>query len=139
MDWRLLLAHHPPAEYHRCVRIGRLHLCARCLGMYPAMFAGLAIELVLQVHHPAALLARPWETWALIGLMSPASVDFIWGRLDPSRGKRGIGLATGVLLGLGLARTIYLNARTPLSGPGFQALGFLTLIVVFGILATRRA
>lgn len=134
MDWRLLLAHHPPSQYHRCVRLGRLHLCARCLGLYPTLFAGLAVQLVLTVHHAPALAARPFEHWALVLVMAPASWDWLRGRLDPATGTNAGRLSTGVLLGLGLARTVYLNARTPMSGPALDGLVFLAIVVILGAL-----
>ncbi len=134
MDWRFLLAHHPPSQYDRCVRVGRLHLCTRCLGMYPPLIAGLAVQLVLTVHHAAALVARPWERWVLVGLMAPAAWDWIQGRLEPHRGTNRWRYVTGVLLGLGLARAVYLNARTPLHGPALDAVVFLVIVVLFGTL-----
>ena len=134
MNWRFLLAHHPPAQYHRCVRVGRLHLCARCLGMYPPLVAGLVVQLVLTVHHAAALVAHPWEQWVLVGLMSPAAWDWIRGRFDPDRGTNPGRYVTGFLLGLGLARTVYLNARSPLEGPALDAVVFLVIVVAFGAL-----
>ena len=31
----LLLSHHPPGQYDRCIRIGRHHVCRRCAVLYP--------------------------------------------------------------------------------------------------------
>ena len=42
---RYLLSHHEPEEFDRCyapsVRGRRVHLCARCCGVYPGIAAGL--------------------------------------------------------------------------------------------------
>jgi hypothetical protein len=37
------LAHHPPDGYDRCVRIGRTHVCRRCLVLYPVALAVLIL------------------------------------------------------------------------------------------------
>lgn len=98
------LAHHWPEDYDRCVRIGRSHVCRRCLVLYPL---ALATALVVGLLGPAAV--PPWLTAAaLVVLPLPAVVDFVAehrGWAPPSPGRLvvvTIPLAVG--LGAGFAR-----------------------------------
>lgn len=132
MDLRFLLSHHRPEHYDRCVRIGGVWLCARCLAMYPPLLLGFVGELLLHGAYPDALAPRPWEAAILALLAVPALVDWIRGRIDPHSGTTASRMITGGLLGLSLGRTLYLNARAPMQAPGFEVIVFLIAAVVLG-------
>lgn len=103
---RFLLAHHLPSEFHRCyspvVRGRRVHLCARCLGIYPGIVAGILSYFVgPQAVDPLALVA-----------ICPAPALLDWGITtfrDP-RGYNAVRTATGALLGYGYGLGIALLA-----------------------------
>lgn len=93
---RYLLSHHRPSEYHRCYSpsIGgrRLHICARCLGVYPGIAAGVLTALFLLNDVPLALVAL---------LPLPALCDWALTTFRPARGYNVVRTATGALLGCG--------------------------------------
>jgi len=103
------LSHHPPEELSRCYCFGQVHLCARCLGTYPVMFAGIALQFAL--HFP---LEHPLDLPLCIALVLPATSDWALGRFDPHRFSNAWRTATGVLLGLGLARSLFIHLQRPL-------------------------
>lgn len=103
------LSHHPPDELDRCYRLGSFHVCARCLGTYPVMFAGIALQLTL--HFP---LEHPLDVPLSVALVLPATLDWAWGRFQPHRFSNPWRTATGVLLGLGLARSLFIHLQRPL-------------------------
>jgi len=103
------LSHHPPDELDRCYRLGSLHVCARCLGTYPVMFAGIALQLTF--HFP---LEHPLDVPLSVALVLPATLDWAWGRFQPHRFSNAWRTATGVLLGLGLARSLFIHLQRPL-------------------------
>ena len=103
-----VLSHHPPSQLHRCVQVGGVHLCARCLGVYPVMLAAIGVQIVLK-----AGLAWPADPWIAFLLPVPALVDWARGKLDPATGSNASRLGTGALLGLSLGRTIFLHLRRP--------------------------
>jgi uncharacterized membrane protein len=102
------LSHHPPEELDRCYRLGRVHLCARCLGTYPVAFLGIAAQLVLR-----APLAHPLDVPLGLALVLPATIDWALGRFDPHRFSNPWRTFTGVLLGLGLARSLFIHLQRP--------------------------
>jgi hypothetical protein len=65
------LAHHYPSDYDRCVRIGRHHVCRRCLVLYPIAFAALI----------AAAAGLRWDrsldAVLLFTLPLPSTVEFV--------------------------------------------------------------
>jgi uncharacterized membrane protein len=85
-----------------------LRICARCVGTYPVLAAGLVLQLALGV--PLVWSGDPF--WALL-LPLPAVVDWAWGRFDPSRGTNLLRTFTGGLLGLALARTLFIHFQRP--------------------------
>lgn len=77
--WPYLLAHHLPAQRWRCytvsVRDRRVHVCARCLGIYPGIFAGIVMygsgpTLLTQPVLVAALPALALGEWLLTTITS---------------------------------------------------------------------
>ena len=101
------LSHHRPHEYDRCFSLGGIHLCARCLGVYPVMFAVIALQLALRTPKALAL------DWLALLLPLPALVDWARGRFNPRSGTNPMRLATGILLGAALGRTLYQHMRQP--------------------------
>lgn len=90
-----LLAHHLPSEYHRCyspvVAGRRVHICARCLGIYPGIVAGIL-----------ASLFGPWDHLLLVALLPlPALVDWSVTAFSEREGYNPVRTATGALLGCG--------------------------------------
>ena len=90
-----LLSHHEPAEYHRCyspvVAGRRVHVCARCLGVYPGIVAGL---FTLALGGPVSVVLV-----ALTGL--PALLDWTLTTFTDRSGYNVVRTATGALLGWG--------------------------------------
>lgn len=97
--WRLFLSHHGPSELHHCYVLPLkrpLHLCARCLGLYPILVAVVAVEgsgWVLD-------LPRRWF-WTFL-LVAPAVIDWSRARLFGSPGRNDVRTMTGASAGLGL-------------------------------------
>ena len=120
------LAHHYPEDYRRCYPIGSVRICARCAGLYPALLAGLALQIGL-----GATTRWPREEWIVLALTLPAVADWAIGRFDPASGTNLIRSATGILLGVALSRTIYLNMVHPANW--LSVTHFAGLAVIAGI------
>ncbi|OAQ51944.1 hypothetical protein HTG_14930 [Natrinema mahii] len=108
-----LLAHHLPAEFDRCYAVTvfgrRLHLCARCLGVYPGIAAGLLASFVW---NGAGLLA-------VAVLPAPALFDWTVTTFSARRGSNPVRTVTGFLLGCGYGLGLALLA----GGSSVQVLG----------------
>jgi uncharacterized membrane protein len=107
-DW-FWLSHHPSAELDRCYRVGRRHVCARCLGTYPTLLVAMAVQLT----------ERASVEWALdvpvcVALILPATLDWAFGRFFPQRGSNGWRTFTGGLLGVGLGRSVFIHVQRPM-------------------------
>jgi uncharacterized membrane protein len=121
---RYLLAHHEPSEWYRCyaptVFGHRLHICARCAGIYPGIAAGLAAYAI----GPAWLV-----NVAFVALLpAPALADWMLTSFSERRGYNPVRTATGGLLGYGYGLGLLLfflegDVRVPVIG------------VIYGILA----
>ncbi len=133
MGWRFLLAHHRAPHRDRCVRIAGLPVCARCLGVYPVLALAFGLQLWLHGRYADLLRGRTWEPYLFAALVTPALLDWTRGRIDPASGTNRTRLLTGVLLGLGLARLLYLHARAPLSPPGLWMLVYLVAGALLGL------
>lgn len=66
------LSHHWPEDYDRCARIGRNHVCRRCLWFYPACMATMALALA-GFRWPVGL-----DPWLVALLPVPVVVEW-WG------------------------------------------------------------
>lgn len=64
------LAHHHPDQYERCVTIGRLHVCRRCLVLYPLAVL-CAVLVLLTDPPPTSLIAGMWL------LPAPVMVEWV--------------------------------------------------------------
>lgn len=93
---RYLLSHHPPSEYHRCYSpsVGgrRIHVCARCLGVYPGIVVGILTAMFLLNDVPLALVAL---------LPLPALCDWGLTTFRSARGYNAVRTITGASLGYG--------------------------------------
>ncbi len=90
-----LLSHHQPSEYHRCysptIAGRRIHVCARCLGVYLGIVAGLLT--------PAGAVSAPVALVALAPF--PALLDWVLTTFTNRAGYNSVRTTTGVLLGWG--------------------------------------
>lgn len=127
------LSHHLAPELHRTYQMGSVRLCARCLGLYPALV--LTLALLFARHAP---LAWPHETaWVLL-LTLPSVADWSWGRFRPEAGSNGWRTFTGVLLGLALGRTLYVHLQKPWPSSLVWQLALVTGGILPVILWRRR-
>lgn len=129
----LWLSHHPPEELDRCWKLGPLHLCARCLGTYPVLFAAIAAQFALR-----APLEHPADLPLAILLIAPALADWAYGRFHPHRFSNLWRTATGALLGLGLGRTLYVHLQAPFPPPLIAQALLVTAVATPVILKTYR-
>lgn len=127
------LSHHFPEEYARCYRFGALHVCARCLGTYPVLVAMLLFQFAN--HAP---LTHPLDLPVGVGLVLPATLDWAYGRFAPGAGFNLWRSLTGVLLGLGLGRSLFIHLQQPLPPVLLGQAAVVTLVGVPVILATYR-
>jgi uncharacterized membrane protein len=102
------LSHHHPSEFSRCYRLFDVHVCARCLGVYPVLFAALVIQFSL-----GAPLSHRLDVVGSAVLTVPALGDWAYGRLHPTRGNNGWRTLTGALLGVALGRTLFVHFQKP--------------------------
>ncbi|HZN91087.1 MAG TPA: DUF2085 domain-containing protein [Myxococcales bacterium] len=102
------LSHHREDELHRTYQAGGLRLCARCLGVYPVMFAAIAVQLAAR-----APLDWRWDGPWTLALFAPAVIDWAVGRLAPRFGSNPWRTLTGLLAGLALGRSIYIHLQNP--------------------------
>jgi len=109
--WGFWLAHHHTHELDRCYQIWLgskpLWLCARCLGLIPALL----LSMGLQVLWPLSL--GVWDV-VLLGLLPlPALVDWAQARLDLHAGGNRLRSFTGLALGLSMGRSAVIHAHQP--------------------------
>ncbi len=127
------LSHHHESQLNRCYRIGGYHVCARCLGTYPVLFAALAIQTALRLTHPL-----PSELAAVLALTLPATLDWAVGQFRPERGSNQWRSVTGVLLGLALGRSLFLHLVHPFPPVLVAQLAMVILIALPVILIRYR-
>ena len=128
----LWLSHHTSDQLCRCVEIFGFHVCARCLGLYPLLFALIGLE--------AAFRAPGLQTWdiplAVIATL-PALIDWGRGQFEPLGGSNFVRIASGVLLAFPLSRTLWIHAHAPLHPWMLAHLGWIFLSAVFILAAVR--
>lgn len=116
----LWLSHHYPADYGRCVLIGRTRVCRRCLVLYPIVFVVLGLARA-GVRWPMSL-----DPVLLVLLPLPAVAEFLAEHLGTGGYRPGLQVAAAVPLGvaLGMGFDRYLDRQTdPL---------FWGIVVVYG-------
>jgi uncharacterized membrane protein len=125
MNLNLWLSHHREDELDRCYHVGGAYLCARCLGTYPVLFTVFALQLALTspLHHP-------WDVPVGTALVVPAALDWAWGRWRPHAFSNAWRSLTGLLLGLGLGRTLYVHAQRPFPPALLAQLGLVAAIAL---------
>jgi uncharacterized membrane protein len=134
----LPLAHHRPEAAERCVHLPlgpvRIALCARCIGLYPA----LAVVLVAQ---GAARLGRAGavDWWLCLSGLPPALLDWGLSVLGRARGTNAMRALTGVVLGVSLGRGFWLYFRDPRCEIFWVQLGLLAAgVLAFALIRQLR-
>jgi len=127
------LSHHTREEWHRCYRLGPLRVCARCLGVYPTMFAALVTLFAVQ-----APLEWAHDVPVVLALTLPATADWAFGRFRPHAFSNPWRTFTGVLLGLGLGRSLFIHLQRPFPAALFAQFVLVTVVALPVILATYR-
>jgi uncharacterized membrane protein len=103
------LSHHRLEDVHKCFVVGGIHICSRCLGTYPVLFA----TLVVQLKRPFAPVVLPYDPWLFFVLPLPALVDWAASQFSWWRGNNALRFLSGCVLGVGLGRCVYVNMRHP--------------------------
>lgn len=127
------LSHHHADELDRTFNLGGVHVCARCLGTYPVLFAAIALQ--FKLHAP---LDHPLDLLFSLGLLAPALIDWAYGRFRPHAFSNAWRFFTGALLGLALGRTLFIHLQRPLPLPLLLQLGLVIGVATPVILATYR-
>jgi len=121
------LAHHYPEDYDRCVRLGRRHVCRRCLFLYVPAFATLGLALA------GVRPAKAADGWLLVLLPLPGVVEFVaehlrWSRYHPAL-QAALAVPMGIALGIGFDRYLH--------HPG--DLWFWGVVLVYGLVCLVAA
>ncbi|SFS42555.1 DUF2085 domain-containing protein [Halostagnicola kamekurae] len=99
--WPYLLSHHLPSERHRCyapVVFGRqIHVCARCLGIYPGILVAVLASVLEGGVASQSLTGLP----VVLLFPLPALIDWTLTTFTDRRGYNPVRTATGFLLGIG--------------------------------------
>lgn len=128
----LWLSHHWPEDYDRCARIGRSHVCRRCLWFWPVCLATTAL----------ALAGTRWSTsldpWLLALLPVPVVAEW-WGehlhRLDYSASRQVVlTVVAAPAVGVGLARYLV----TPGDGLFWTVVGVYAVVCLVPLLVGAR-
>jgi hypothetical protein len=134
----VLLSHAGPGELDRCLAVPlgarRVHLCARCVGLYlalgPALWARLA--------RPGRLDDEPRLALAL-RLVVPLAGGAAWALeqagISLPRAGRVVRLASGLALGAGLGWVLGLHLRSPWPRELVELAAGLAAILVAGVVA----
>ena len=127
------LSHHTPDEWHRCYTLGPFRVCARCLGVYPTLFVALVALFAFK-----APLAHAWDLQLVLALTLPATIDWAIGRFKPHAFSNPWRTFTGVLLGLGLARSLFIHLQRPFPVVLLAQFALVTAVALPVILVTYR-
>jgi hypothetical protein len=104
-DTPMWLSHHWPGQYDRCAVVGGMHICRRCLVLYPlALVTGIAVSIGNWWPHEI----DPWVMW-LFPL--PGVIEFVLDNLAliPYRPVRQMVLSAGGAIAAGVGYTRYLD------------------------------
>jgi len=129
----ILLSHHYPEEYNRCIKITfrkkEHYLCARCFGYFSSFFPFFLVSFLLNKF----LIQIDWMI--LFIFPSFAIMDWALAKLDITNGTNLSRYITGFFLGMTGSRLIFLFLNNPLNHkiyytiiPYFSIIGLLLLI-----------
>jgi hypothetical protein len=126
---RFALSHHHDDGRlpSRCWRLGGVGpwVCARCLGLYPAMALALFLEPLVWMELP-----RPWRAWILALTVTPAWLAWAHDRLRPETPwPRLAASLTAIPAGLGAGLWLWSHIRDPFHE------GFTFSLVLVGVLS----
>lgn len=116
------LSHHPPeTRGERCVQVGGVHLCRRCLALWPLTYGGLALLFL-----GGAPVDHPLDHWLFLSLLPPV-VEYVgvhrkWWDYRPWRVW-----FFSALLAPGLARLFHRHLHRPLDP---ENLAWLAVVAV---------
>lgn len=127
------LSHHHSDELNRCYRFGTVHVCARCLGTYPVLFAAFFLQFAMR-----APLTHALDLPLTLALTVPALADWAYGRFRPQSGSNLVRTLTGIALGLALGRTLFVHVQRPLPPALLAQAALVTAVAGPVILATYR-
>lgn len=127
------LSHHTPDEWHRCYTLGPLRVCARCLGVYPTLFV-----MLLALFAVKAPLEHAWDLEIVLAFTLPATIDWAIGRFRPHAFSNLWRTFTGVLLGVGLARSLFIHLQRPFPAVLLAQFALVTAVALPVILVTYR-
>jgi len=136
----MLLAHHPPEEYYRCLSLHlggrRLWLCARCCGLYPTLVVLLTAQFIFQP-------AQGWWDWPWLYLpVVPFLVDWYGYRVSARRGSNFYRVLSGMFLALALSRALYLHIKAPFNEKFawwcVALVAFVLMVEIVRLAATSR-
>ena len=124
----LLFSHHMVEDFHLtyALRVGSrtLHFCARCSGLYPAMFCTLLI----------GRFTPRWPFWleGVLLFLAPLPALIDWGTSTatgkPERSNT-IRMLTGIGLGIGLGTNLLMNTYELLAVPVRAQVIFLLAVI----------
>lgn len=122
----IILSHHRSDELDRCIRLGPIHLCARCTGLYPALAAVLWLRLGQPEHGNA------WDGAVMFGLGAIGMLG--WGAERSGRVRLGnpARVGAGVVLGAALGWMLAVHFREPFAPP---VVGQIAMIVAIWVAA----
>jgi uncharacterized membrane protein len=131
----MILAHSYRGDVSRCVMVPAARgksvaVCARCLGLYPTLISMIAIQIGVE---PGRAMILDW--WITIAGIGPALIDWGLSRLSIWRGNNLSRIATGVLAGGALSRSLYLYFREPVN----EVFGVQLMIICFCVFAVEIA
>ena len=131
-DTPMWLSHHWPDAYDRCAVVGGMHVCRRCLVLYPvALVTGVLIS--LGSWWPDAL--DPWVLW-LFPL--PGVIEFVLDNLDliEYSPRRQVILSAGGAVAAGVGYSMYL--QDTFDPVVWAVVGVYTTVCVLGVVVGWR-
>lgn len=131
--WILLISHHFPKDYDRCLMISlgkaKLPVCSRCIALYPVCI----LLIVLQF----TVLKIPPSLDPILLFLFPLPAFVEWGlrKANAIKSSNPARIITGILFGAGLSRGFYYYLRHPLHplawSQGLYFIACFSLIYLF--------
>ena len=106
--------------------MGKLHVCARCLGLYPILIT--LVILQFYFHIP-----KEYENIIIFILPLPAIVDWASNFIFDLKGYNWIRTLTGFFLGVALSRILWLHIKDPFNKLSLKGFFMYFLVVSFVI------